>query len=74
MSELAEQKLRQWRSGAIRQLLELERVAKELRDRLEEGDTDLGELVHESSDLNSYAMTFITYVDRTVALQEAGIQ
>lgn len=74
MSELVEQKRRQWRSGAIRQLLELETLAKELRDRLESGEVDLVELVHESSDINSCAMTFTTYVDRSVALEEAGIQ
>lgn len=74
MSDLAERRQREWRSRAVRELLELENLAKSLRDRLENSSTlGLEDLIDESSDLNSHVMTFITYVDRSAGLVEAGL-
>ncbi len=73
MSELAERRLKEWRSRAIRELLELEILAKQLRDELEDNTVRLDQLEERSSDLNSHVMTFITYVDRSSGLVEAGL-
>lgn len=70
VSLLIESKLREMRGQAIRSLLELEHRAVYLRGRLED-DGELGLMVHESSDLNSYVMTFVSLVDRAGAFEEA---
>lgn len=73
--ELADRKLKEWRSRVIRELLELENLAKHLRDELENGHLrlDQAEIQHGSSDLCSHVMAIETYVDRATGLAEAGI-
>jgi hypothetical protein len=71
VSELAERRLREFRSGAIRQLLQLETRARELRDELEAfPQAELANMVHEIADLHSAVLTVITYADRSAALTE----
>jgi hypothetical protein len=74
VSELAERRRREWRSGAIRTLLELETLAKRLRDDLEaDPRIDIGVCLDEVSGINSQTMTLITYADRCAGLSEAGL-
>jgi len=74
MSELAEQRLREWRSRAIRELLELERRAKHLRNQLEEDpDLRLSDLSYPATILHGHALTFVTYVDKSTVLAEVGL-
>lgn len=72
MSDLAQRRLREWRSGAIRELLELENLAKSLRDQLEDGSLRIDQMEDHASDVNSHVMTLITYVDRASGLAEVG--
>lgn len=72
MSEaVIEQHLRDMRSKACRQLLELERLAKNYRDQLEEGDVELWDMEAAACDINSHAMTFISCVDKSAGYAEA---
>ena len=74
VSELVTRKLKTWRSGAIRELLQLESSAKRLRDLLEEDpQVDLSGLGHEISDIHSSVLTLISYYDRAAGLAEAGL-
>lgn len=69
-----ERKIKMWRSGAIRELLELENAARKLRDLLEDDPrVDLGALAHEVADINSHTMTLTSYHDRASGLAEAGL-
>lgn len=72
---MVQKKRTEWRRHAMRNLRELEMLAEQLRARLEaEPELNLGDLVHESSDLISFATTVVTYVDRDGALLEAGVE
>lgn len=73
VSELVERRLREWKSSAIRELLELETQAKQLRDALENDSMRLDQMEHQASDINSHITTFTTYVDRASFLAEAGL-
>jgi hypothetical protein len=73
VSDLVAKKKALWERSAIRTLLELEREAQTLRGRLERGDYYLCDMEDEASQLNSHVMTFITLVDRSAGLEEAGI-
>lgn len=73
VSELVERRLREWQSQAVRELLELETLARQLRDNLEDGSVRLDQMEHQASDINSHIMTFITLVDRSSGLAEVGL-
>lgn len=69
-----QKKLREWRSGAVHNLLELETTARQIRGRLE-ADAEHS-LVDEQEwifDLHSEITGVISYLDRTIGMQQAGI-
>lgn len=70
---LADRLLKEWRSSAIRNLLELENLAKSLRDQLEKNEVRLDQMEDRSRDLNLHAMTFTTLVDRSSGIAGLGI-
>lgn len=74
MSDLAQKKLREWRSGAIHNLLDIEEMARQIRDRLE-ADPQRG-LVEEQewiNDLHSEMMGLVSFLDRVVGMEQAGL-
>lgn len=75
MNELANKKLKEWRSGAIRHLYTVEQLAGNLRAHLEgNNEYSLASILGDLTDLHSEAMTLITLADRSAALGEAGVQ
>lgn len=74
MSELAEKKLKEWRSGAIRTLLEIERQAAQIRRELEDDPREpLSDHMVQIESLYESTSSLATYLDKSVGLEEAGL-
>lgn len=73
MRGLVQRRLTEWRSQAIRSLLELENAARTLRDQLEDGDIEFGEAAGQISDIHSRSLDVVRLSDMSVGLSEADI-
>ena len=72
MSELAGKKLAQWRRETIRHLLDMEKVAKQVRDELEADNTLRSADPAGIDTLIYHTMSLTTLSDRITGLEEAG--
>jgi hypothetical protein len=68
-TDIIDKELTELSRGAVRTLLELETQAKDLRDRLEEGDNTIVDLTHPLTDMYSLAMNMVSILDRSLALE-----
>lgn len=74
VSDLVQKKIRQWRTEAIHNLYELEQMAEQVRGRLEaDGQRSLIAEQEWINDLHSEALSIVSYLDRTIGMEQAGI-
>lgn len=70
MENIIDRRLREWRSGAVRELMEIEKYAASIRGCLEDGDS-LSGLVDKINELHSGVMSLISKADMSEALEDA---
>ena len=75
MSDLVQKKIKEWRTGAIHTLYELEEMAQQIRDRLEaDSDHTLVDEQEWINDLHSEVLGIVSFLDRTIGMEQAGIK